>query len=223
MSRSAPTHHSPRARARLDVHDVRHRIVATARFVAHVAATARGLCLVALGPPDGDAAELFARVEAWQRRFEPRADLVADRRLLPDVVLALRRHAAGHAVDFGAFDLDLRGTPFQSSVWNAVRRLPRGTTCTFGALASRVGRPTACRAVGRAIAANPLPLVVPCHRVLGAAGLHAGSYSGCLRAAEVKRALLALEGVHVDEEPSRRRSMRGRADAARTDTAGVGW
>lgn len=199
MSRSARATQRPSVPAVQEVRDVRHRVVATARFVAHVAATARGLCLVALGPPDGDSEELLACIEAWQRRFEPRADLVADRRLLPDLVHALRRHAAGHAVDFRGIGLDVRGTPFQTAVWEQVQRIPRGATCTFAALAARIGQPKACRAVGRAIAANPLPLVVPCHRVLGPAGLRAGPYTGCLRSADVKRALLALEGVSVAE------------------------
>jgi methylated-DNA-[protein]-cysteine S-methyltransferase len=91
------------------------------------------------------------------------------------------------------FDLPLalRGTPFQLAVWEELRRIPFGATCTYTELARRVGRPAAVRAVGRANATNPVSLVVPCHRVVGADGTLTG-YGGGLG---VKRALLDLEGA----------------------------
>jgi methylated-DNA-[protein]-cysteine S-methyltransferase len=90
------------------------------------------------------------------------------------------------------FDLPLapEGTPFQRSVWAALGGIAWGETVDYGALAARVGRPGAARAVGRANAANPLPLVVPCHRVVGRDGTPRG-YAGGV---EAKRWLLALEG-----------------------------
>ena len=93
-----------------------------------------------------------------------------------------------------AFDLPLapRGTPFQQRVWDELRRIPFGGTVTYSQLAERVGRPAAARAAGRANATNPLPVVVPCHRVVGADGSLTG-YAGGIR---FKQALLALEGVH---------------------------
>jgi methylated-DNA-[protein]-cysteine S-methyltransferase len=96
---------------------------------------------------------------------------------------------------FGAelerFDLPLsaRGTDFQRRVWSAVEAIPYGTTTTYSALAAALGSPRACRAVGAANGRNPLPIVVPCHRVLGACGALTG-YGGGLR---LKRALLDLE------------------------------
>jgi methylated-DNA-[protein]-cysteine S-methyltransferase len=75
-------------------------------------------------------------------------------------------------------------------VWAALRRIPAGTTLTYGALAATIGRPTAVRAVGAANGANPLAIVVPCHRVIGADGALTGYASGLPR----KRWLLAHEG-----------------------------
>ncbi|MDO9427979.1 MAG: methylated-DNA--[protein]-cysteine S-methyltransferase [Methylobacterium sp.] len=90
------------------------------------------------------------------------------------------------------FDLALapRGTPFQRAVWSELTRIPPGETISYGELARRIGRPTASRAVGAANGANPLPIVVPCHRVIGAGGALTGFAGGV----ETKRFLLALEG-----------------------------
>lgn len=90
-----------------------------------------------------------------------------------------------------AFDLPIaaEGTPFQRAVWSALRALPYGARVEYGELARRIGRPRAVRAVGAANAKNPLSIVVPCHRVIGAGGALTG-YAGGL---ERKRWLLALE------------------------------
>jgi methylated-DNA-[protein]-cysteine S-methyltransferase len=84
-----------------------------------------------------------------------------------------------------------RGTDFQLSVWQALRRIPPGETTTYGELAVRIGRPGAMRAVGMANGANPIPVVVPCHRVIGANASLTGFGGGLDR----KRWLLAHEGV----------------------------
>lgn len=91
------------------------------------------------------------------------------------------------------FELPLapRGTPFQCAVWEELRRIPYGTTCTYGELAARIGNPRAVRAVGQANHRNPLPIFIPCHRVIGANGALTG-YAGGL---ELKRSLLELEGI----------------------------
>jgi methylated-DNA-[protein]-cysteine S-methyltransferase len=91
--------------------------------------------------------------------------------------------------------LALHGTAFQQSVWDALREIPYGGTMTYTELAAAVGRPGACRAVGAANGRNPLPVIVPCHRVLGAAGALTG-YGGGL---ERKRVLLALEAAKAAE------------------------
>lgn len=84
------------------------------------------------------------------------------------------------------------GTPFQQSVWTALRAIPAGQTLSYGGLADRLGNPKAVRAVGLANGANPIPLIIPCHRVIGADGSLTG-YGGGL---ERKRWLLAHEGRH---------------------------
>lgn len=93
------------------------------------------------------------------------------------------------------FDLPLapRGTPFQQRVWDELRRVPYGGTVTYRELAARVGRPAAARAAGRANATNPLPVVIPCHRVVGVDGSLTG-YAGGIH---FKRALLTLEGAAI--------------------------
>ncbi len=83
------------------------------------------------------------------------------------------------------------GTPFQRRVWQELRAIPRGSTLTYAELASRIGRPGAARAIGSAVARNPLSIVVPCHRVVGAGGSLTG-YAGGLAA---KRRLLRHEGA----------------------------
>lgn len=90
------------------------------------------------------------------------------------------------------FDLPLapQGTPFQRAVWKELRRIPYGATCTYGDIAARIGRPKAVRAVGQANHCNPLPIFIPCHRVIGKNGALTG-YAGGLA---LKQALLELEG-----------------------------
>ena len=104
---------------------------------------------------------------------------------------ATRQLSAYFAGELRQFDLRLRpsGTPFQLTVWQALRRIPYGETVTYGELARGIGRPTAARAVGSANHHNPLPIIVPCHRVIGADGTLTG-YAGGLG---VKSALLAVE------------------------------
>jgi methylated-DNA-[protein]-cysteine S-methyltransferase len=87
--------------------------------------------------------------------------------------------------------LDLQGTAFQKDCWQALRRIPYGSTCSYADLARRVGRPKAFRAVGQANHRNPVAIIVPCHRVVGSAGSLTG-YGGGL---EIKEKLLRLEGA----------------------------
>ena len=123
-----------------------------------------------------------------------------------DVDLREVRHVAGVTDHVRAyFDGDLQaldriavepaGTPFQQRVWSKLRRIPVGRTTSYGDIARAVAAPNAVRAVGAANGANPIPIVVPCHRVIGADGSLTG-YGGGL---ERKRWLLAHEGVRVGE------------------------
>ncbi|MBX6377126.1 MAG: methylated-DNA--[protein]-cysteine S-methyltransferase [Clostridia bacterium] len=106
---------------------------------------------------------------------------------------AVRAWFAGR--DYGG-PVDLRRlTPFQQAVLTATRRIPRGQVATYGAVAAAVGRPTACRAVGGALRANPVPLFIPCHRVVTGQG-SVGRYSS--GGPTWKERLLRLEGVPVE-------------------------
>ena len=96
--------------------------------------------------------------------------------------------------------LDLAGTEFQKNVWNALRKISLGTTKSYSEIAQAIGRPKAVRAVGGACGANPVPVLVPCHRVL-AANSKFGGFSGGL---DWKRVLLAREGVWFRQNASRR-------------------
>jgi methylated-DNA-[protein]-cysteine S-methyltransferase len=106
-----------------------------------------------------------------------------------DATAQLRAYFGG---DLTEFELDLapRGTPFQQRVWSALRAIPYGTTTTYGTLASGLGDTRATRAVGAANGQNPISIIIPCHRVIGADGSLTGYGGGMQR----KQWLLALEG-----------------------------
>lgn len=112
--------------------------------------------------------------------------------LLDEAEAQLQAYFAGVRT---TFDLPLapKGTPFQRAVWDALRAIPCGETRTYAQIAAAVGNPKACRAVGMANNRNPIAILIPCHRVIGANGSLTG-YAGGLA---VKKALLALEGVSL--------------------------
>jgi methylated-DNA-[protein]-cysteine S-methyltransferase len=111
-----------------------------------------------------------------------------------EAVEMVRRWFAGEAVDLG-LRLDLPGgTAFQRAVWRGILEIPRGETRSYGWLAERIGRPGAARAVGQAVGANPLPLLVPCHRVVASDG-GLGGFGGGADSLKMKEALLRLEGA----------------------------
>ena len=145
-----------------------------------------GLCLLVLNEERAQ-----GELARWIERNEPRAEVAEDPG--DDLLVRVRRQL----LEWGegrrrSFDLplDLRGTPFQLRCWAELQRIPHGQTRTYGELARRVGRPGASRAVGGANGANPVPVIVPCHRVVAARGL--GGFGGGL---ELKRRLLEHEGA----------------------------
>jgi methylated-DNA-[protein]-cysteine S-methyltransferase len=107
------------------------------------------------------------------------------------VVKELYGFFAGEPTDFRDLPLDLQGTPFQLRVWQELRRIPWGDTISYRELARRAGSPRAFRAVGQANACNPIPIIIPCHRVISADGGLGGYSSGLWR----KRWLLDHEGA----------------------------
>ncbi len=105
----------------------------------------------------------------------------------------LRAYFAGDHRALEAIEVDPGGTPFQRQVWAALRDIPAGTTVSYGTVARRIGRPTATRAVGLTNGLNPVPVVIPCHRVIGADGSLTGYGSGL----PVKDWLLRHEGAQL--------------------------
>lgn len=118
----------------------------------------------------------------------PAAFGIRDDLALPEARDQLAAYFAGELTGF-TLPLLSTGTPFQRAVWAALREVPYGRTCTYGELAVAIGRPTAVRAVAAANGRNPVCVVVPCHRVIGADGSLTGYAGGLAR----KRLLLALE------------------------------
>jgi methylated-DNA-[protein]-cysteine S-methyltransferase len=147
-----------------------------------LAADARGT-LVYLGFGERD-----PRHRLLQALDPEAAGLALDSGLLEPAIRQLEAYFRGELRDFD-LPLDPRGTPFQLRVWAELRRIPYGTTLSYGELARRLGDPNLTRAVGAANGANPISIIIPCHRVIGADGSLTG-YGGGL---EVKRGLLALE------------------------------
>jgi O-6-methylguanine DNA methyltransferase len=138
----------------------------------------------------GDAGEFEERFRRQIGRPIRRASGIA-----PRLERALARRLAGDRR--ATLDLDLRGrTDFERAVWSKALEIPRGEVRPYGWIAAEIGRPRAVRAVGTALAHNPVPLVVPCHRVVRSDGL-IGQYS--LGGPGNKRAILATEGLDADE------------------------
>jgi methylated-DNA-[protein]-cysteine S-methyltransferase len=108
-----------------------------------------------------------------------------------ELASAMKNYFAGELDAIDKLPVQTAGTPFQRAVWSALREIPRGATESYGKLAQRIGRPTAIRAVGLANGSNPIGIVVPCHRVIGANGSLTG-YGGGM---ERKRWLLEHEGA----------------------------
>ena len=104
--------------------------------------------------------------------------------------MQLSEYFRGERKDFDV-PLDSQGTPFQKIVWDALTEIPFGATISYRQLAERVGKPTSFRAVAQAVGANPIAIVVPCHRVIGSDG----SLTGFAGGLEAKKTLLTLEGV----------------------------
>lgn len=128
--------------------------------------------------------------EATERRHQKALERgwVRDERPFSEATRQLRAYFAGKLKEFD-LPLEMAGTGFQLSVWQELRRIPYGDTTTYLELAKRIGNPKAVRAVGMANGQNPIPIIVPCHRVIGSDGSLTGFGGGM----ENKRKLLELE------------------------------
>ena len=150
----------------------------------HFACTERGLCLTVLGRERAQ-----GQLDVWRGHHDPEAQVVETTAGLEEVIAQLEAYDAGSLREFD-LALDLRGTPFQLRVWEELQRIPHGEVRTYGELATSLGQRGASRAVGGANGRNPIPLIVPCHRVVASDGL--GGFTGGL---EWKERLLVHEGA----------------------------
>lgn len=154
-----------------------------------VATTDKGICAVSVRESD-EGAEEYLRV-----RF-PKAEIKRDDAACRRALDVVRQRISGHKLD-DVLPLDLQGTDFQREVWNQLLSIPAGSTRSYLDVAQAINRPKATRAVAQACGANPVAVVVPCHRVVMSDG-SIGGYSGL---PGVKKALLKVEGAAL-ESPS---------------------
>ena len=142
---------------------------------------------------DADGLSLIGFPKGSMRR-EPESDWIFNEKPLAEVRRQLREYFAGKRRVFD-LPLNLSGTEFQVSVLRALLEIPYGETVSYGEIAKRIGRPRAVRAVGAANGRNPLPVVVPCHRVIGSTGDLTGFGGGL----DTKEALLRLEAENTHD------------------------
>jgi methylated-DNA-[protein]-cysteine S-methyltransferase len=142
-------------------------------------------CLLLAGDQDGLRQVHFA---IGRRPTSPRREWIEDRAPFKEVIRQLDSYFEGKLQDFDV-PVVLDGTEFQLLVWRNLQKIPYGETISYGQLARRIGSPDAARAVGLANGSNPIPIIIPCHRVIGSNG-HLTGFGGGL---PVKKKLLALE------------------------------
>lgn len=139
------------------------------------------------------------------KRIPPEMDVRENKYACGELEYQLEQYFAGERQDF-SLELKLEGTNFQKAVWSRLMKIDFGTTATYGEVAQKIGRRDAARAVGNAVASNPIAILIPCHRVLPASG-GIGNYALRGLAAEegrrIKRALLEIEGAFADPTFSR--------------------
>lgn len=148
-------------------------------------ASEQGLCRLEFGRYG----EVESTLQKWCREKLSAETIFPDKLVLRETVKQLEEYFAGKRLAF-RLPLDLRGTAFQLRVWNALRQIPYGETRSYLQIGQAIGSPKAVRAIGGANHNNPLSIIIPCHRVIGANGELVG-YGGGL---PIKRFLLELEG-----------------------------
>ncbi|MEO4054994.1 methylated-DNA--[protein]-cysteine S-methyltransferase [Solibacillus sp. CAU 1738] len=149
-----------------------------------LATTDEGLCFT--GALNKDESELLE----WAKKCFKGSEVIEDAEKVAPYVQMFNEYFAGERTQF---DLPIyyRGTAFQERIWQVLQDIPYGETCSYSDIAQRIGNPKAVRAVGGAIGANPVMIVVPCHRVIG----KNGSLTGFRGGLELKKLLLTIEGI----------------------------
>ncbi len=140
--------------------------------------SAKGLCGLEMVDAEEDFPFLIPGLIHGTADQKPPDRLIGE---VNDTIDDIQGYFAGQATDFAEVPLDLRGTPFQLQVWRELQKIPFGHTISYQELARCLGKPQAARAVGRACGKNPIPLIVPCHRVIAANGGLGGFSSGLAR------------------------------------------
>lgn len=156
--------------------------MATSLGTLHLAASRKGLLYLAF---PGEKKSMLR----WIGKKIPAAEIREEDSACNEARRQLSEYLGGKRKSFDVA-LDLRGTPFQNAVWKSLSAIPWGRTAHYGGIAGKVGSPGASRAVGAANAANPVPIIIPCHRVVGKDGSLTGFGGGL----DLKRKLLELEG-----------------------------
>lgn len=177
-----------------------HAIFETALGFMGVAWSEKGLTRLCLPQASRDSVE--------RRLLRLDGDVPAGTRppWVADLIEAIKAYAAGGTVDFSAFPVDLTGIDaFRLAIYDAARKLAFGEVTTYGELASRAGHAGLARETGAALGANPVPLVIPCHRIMAAGG-KIGGFSAPGGSATKER-MLGLEGVRVGPPPSTQASF----------------
>lgn len=151
----------------------------------YMAATSNGLCFV------GSQDKPFEEMEVWVKKHYPDSQLLQDDNVMAPYVSEFIEFFQGLRDTF-TIPQELKGTKFQTAVWVALCKIPYGETWTYSDVANSIERPSAVRAVGAAIGANPVLLTVPCHRVIGKNGKLTGFRGGL----DMKEQLLKLEQVN---------------------------
>jgi O-6-methylguanine DNA methyltransferase len=162
--------------------DLFYSILDTSVGTLIIASSDHGLVRILL--PHEDDADSTARLQ----ELYPVSTLVEHRERNQSVIDQLAEYFDGSRRTF-SLPLEFRGTYFQRMVWKAVARVPFGQTRSYGEIAGEIGKPTACRAVGAANAANPIPIIIPCHRIIGSDGSMTGFGGGI----PLKIKLLSME------------------------------
>jgi methylated-DNA-[protein]-cysteine S-methyltransferase len=180
----------------MSVHAARHHLFDTVIGECGIAWSGRGLCGVQLPEKDRGQTELRLAVKCHSTSSDDSPPWIQS------VISDIQRYLAGQPVDFSAIEVDLGGVDdFRQKLYAALRGIGFGRTVTYGELAKQIGLTgwEGARDVGEAMGKNPVPVVIPCHRVL-AAGNKPGGFSAYGGAA-TKQKLLALEGVRLGEAP----------------------
>lgn len=151
-----------------------------------IVGTKKGLCILEFGSME----DVEERLSGWLKKQSFAGELINSREALLQVVHALEEYFSGNLEKFD-LPIDLHGTPFQKKVWNELLNIEYGTTKSYKDIAEAIAAPKAVRAIGTAIGQNPVPIIIPCHRVINSNG-KLGGFTGGI---DKKQKLLKIENA----------------------------